>query len=515
MFDRKAVRVAAGAGLLALFMSVSLFSAEGASLGETLLTLDEAIDIALEQGYEMKSHTLSLIQAKQNHLAALYSFRTNVDLSLNAPSWTENMTEVAVPNGLPVYNSLGTNRYQGSLRVTQPLPTDGSLSLRSRIYESRESNYFAESDTSIKRKDFLTSLSIWFEQPLFTYNRIKTNLKRAELNYERQSLTLRRNELDVVYSVTSTFFSLFRATRAYEIAGETQAQQQQQYDTAKLKFEAGLIPEVEALRLEVDLAATNSDLEEARATLEREKETFRKLIGLNIDDNVGARTDIDYNEFEVELEEALRIGLNNRTELREQEIQVALSEIRVKETDAESEISANLSAYYDFTGRSDPDLAYGTGTGDLFDSSMDDLERRPANRGVTFTIDIPIWDWGVNKAEVASAKAELRRAELQKGEQKKEVVNSIRDAVRQLKSSENRLKVLEKSQQVAQRTYDISVERFNNGEITSLDLAQDNKSLSTTKMSYLSAYIQYRLAVANLKRKTLYDFELEKPLFEE
>ena len=513
MFERIAARFAAGAGALTV-MAALLLSLPNTSQAETLLSLDQAIEIALEKGYEMKSHKLSLFQAEQNRLAAKYRFRTNVNLNMEAPRWAENMQEVPVPNGLPVYNSRGTKRFQGMLDIRQPLPTDGYLSFRSRLYESRESNYFADTENTIKRKDFLTSFSIWFNQPLFTFNRIKTNLKRAELNYERQSLTLKRNELDVVYSVTNAFFSLYHATRSYEIAGETQAQQQLQYDTAKMKYEAGLIPEVEALRLEVDLATANSDFEEVRASLEREKESFRKLIGLSIDANAGVSTDTNYDSFEVALEEAIRIGLNNRTELREQEINIELSKLSIKEIDAQSEVKANFSAYYDLTGRSDPDLMYNTGSRDLFDSSIDDLERRPGNRGVTFTVDIPIWDWGVNKSEVASAKAELRRAELQKDEGRKDIITSIRDAVRQLKSTENRLKVLEKSQVVAQRTYDISLERFNNGEITSLDLAQDNKSLSSTKMSYLSSYIQYRLAVADLKRKTLYDFEAGKELFE-
>ena len=238
---------------------------------ETLLSLDDAIDIALEQGFEMKSHRLTLIQAEQSRLAAKYRFRTNIDMSFNTPSWTENVREVPVANALPVYNSLGTLRYQGQLNITQPLPTDGRISLRSRLYQSKESNYFAETDNTLKRKDFLSSVSIWFSQPLFTFNRIQTDLRRAELNYEKSSLTLNRNELDVIFNVTSAFYALYRSTRSYEISTETLEQQQQQYDTARLKYEAGLIPEVEALRLEVDLATAQSSLLEAEANLERQK----------------------------------------------------------------------------------------------------------------------------------------------------------------------------------------------------------------------------------------------------
>ena len=61
-----------------------------------------------------------------------------------------------------------------------------------------------------------------------------------------------------------------------------------------------------------------------------------------------------------------------------------------------------------------------------------------------------------------------------------------------MKTAESRLQVLERSQEVAQKTYDISLERFSNGVITSLDLAQDNRSLSNAKLQYLSSYISYK-----------------------
>lgn len=492
----------------------ALLAFASASAAETLLTLDQAIDIALEQGFDMKSHRLSLIQSEQNRLAAKYRFRTNVDMTLSTPNWGESVSEVKVPNGLPVYNSVGSLRYQGQIDINQPLPTDGRLTLRSRLYQSKESNYYVETDNTLKRKDFVSSFSLTFTQPLFTYNRIKTNLKRAELNYERTSLTLKRNKLDVVYNVTNSFFALYRATRSHEIARETMEQQKLQYDTAKSKFDAGLIPEVEALRLEVDLANARSDLFSAEASLEEQKETFKKLIGVDLNEDIGVKTSIEHADIEIDIDKALKVGLANRTELRENEIDIELSKINVTEVDADQEVSANLNAYYDFTGRSDPNLAYGTSTSDLFDSSWDDLQRRPGNRGVTLTFNIPIWDWGVNKAQVESARASLKRAELQLEDEKRSIINSISDAVRQVHSAESRLEVLEKSQDVAQRTYDISLERFNNGSITSLDLAQDNKSLSNAKLQYLNAYISYRLAVADLRRKTLFDFEKDQPIIE-
>ena len=56
------------------------------------------------------------------------------------------------------------------------------------------------------------------------------------------------------------------------------------------------------------------------------------------------------------------------------------------------------------------------------------------------------------------------------------------------------------------------LERFNNGDITSTVLADNRDRFTSAKTAYLGAYIEYKLAIADLKRKTLYDFELKRSL---
>ncbi len=205
-------------------------------------------------------------------------------------------------------------------------------------------------------------------------------------------------------------------------------------------------------------------------------------------------------------------GLKNSLSIREREIDVELSRMNLREVDARSEIKAELSAFYDLTGVSDPNLPYRSDTRDLFESSWDDLRRSPRNRGVTFTVSVPVWDWGVNKAEVERSKASLRSTELRQEEEHKTIERTIRDVVERVREAKRRLNVLEKSQEVAQKSFEMSLERFDNGVITSRELALERNSLTTTKTSYLNAYISYQLAVAGLKRTTLYDFENDREL---
>ncbi len=477
-----------------------------------MLTLDDAIDIALEKSYDMKVLRLNLMRAEQGLIAAKGRFKTNADMSFQLPNWEESVSSIPVQNSLPVFNTTGSVMYYGRMDLNQPLPTDGVIRLRGSTYHRDVSTYLAETSTDLMRKDVYTSLSLQFDQPLFTVNSLKLGLKQADLNYERTQRQSNQNELFIIYRVTYAFFQYYQGVRQFQIAQDNVAQQKELYDIASKKFNAGLIAETEALEMEVDLAESENLLVIAESDMERTRDTFLQEIGLNFSDNITVQTEIDVQEFDVNLDKAVELALENRSEIRENEIDIELAKLTIKEVDAQSTIEGNLWASYELVGVSDANLDYDSSPGTLWNSSLEDMDRRPNNRSVGFTLSVPIFDWGVNQAEVEQAKAVMRSRELDLQEQKKTIVREVRDAVRQLKEAENRLNVLEKRQSVAQRNFDITLERFNNGDITSTVLADNRDRLVSAKSAYLSAYVDYKLAIADLKRKTLYDFQTNTSL---
>ena len=494
--------------VILLLWAMPLWAAEA----PVVLTLEDAVDLALEKGYDARVYKLNLLRAEQNVKAARGRFRTRVNMTLFSPDFSENVSSVQLPEQLPIYNTFGTMRWQNQLSITQPLPTDGSISLRSNLYQVRESVFRDELDYTEKNKRFYSSFRLEFTQPLFVPNSLKLGVERANLNHEQAQREYTRTRLDVVYRVTQVFFNLYRATRSLEIARAEVRQQESSYDLARKKFEAGLIPEVEALQMEVDLARSRNDLLEAEGNLARRKDNFKLTVGLPLEEDVAVKTDFALNMFEVDEEKAIEHGLRHRAEIRQAEIDSRLAEITIAETDARSAIEGEITAYYDLTGVSDPNLDYSTSTSSLISSSFTDMRRRPRNRGVRFMITVPIWDSGVNRAEVASARALLDRRELSEQEQERTVVQQIRSVIATLGETRGRLDVLKKSEEVALRGYEISRTRFDNGDITSQDLALDRDRLTRARQDYLDAYISYQLSVADLKRNTLYDWEKGRSL---
>jgi outer membrane protein TolC len=478
-----------------------------------IFTLEQAINYALTNSFSIKSIGLSLESARQNLIARKGAFRLNVDASLQSPNFAETFDAERDPGALNRYFSRSSILYQGNLNINQPLPTNGVFSLTTRVY--RDLTSVLRSETELKQVEFLTAVGLRFRQPLFTINTLKLGLEQANLNFDRSNLQLQRTELDVIFTVTQVFYNLYRATRELEIRQEELKQQQEAYDLASKKFSAGLIPEVEALQTEVDLAQSRNRTFTAETALRRQADFFKQTIGLPLQERVSVQAEIRFAPFEIDLNKAIEFALARRSEIREALIDTGLREIEVKQTDARSEFRADISAFYDLRGVSDPTLPTSTGPYDLFKSSWDDLQDRPRNKGINLLFSMPLWDSGVNRAEVEAAHARLDQAQLNLENERMTVEREIKDVVSRVLEARSRLEVLGKSQNVAGRSYEISLARFDNGDITTQELALDRDRLTRARSAFLQAYIDYQVAVADLKRKTLYDFEKNVSLVKE
>lgn len=470
-----------------------------------ILTFDEAVHIALNQSYTVKSYLEKKTAMQQyfNYYKAM--FKPRFDAEIFTPGWNEMVVPIPRADGLPVYNSTGSIQFGGNLRFTYILPTGGNLALSSNMFQDNLSTILADENyTKLNTNRAYTSLGISFNQPIFTANTLKESLDEAKYLYEQSSSRFTRGQMNIIYEVSQGFYYLYRATRVVEIANEKLKNSEESYRIAKLKAETGRIPEGDVLIAEVEMAQNQASLSEGIGNLEREKDDFKQLIGMDLHEEFQVLTDLQYETFDINLEKATTEAQKNRLELYEAELDIELQKINVKRARRIREFKGNISAYYDITGVS---TLESKSTQDLFQSSFDNFVDRPPNRGITLTFSYPILDWGRGKARIQQEKASLRDEELNMENWRVTIIRQVRDIVRTVEEAKNRLSIHEKNQQVSQRSYEISRMRFENGDITSQDLAREQERLADSQINYLDAFISYQLAVADLKRKTLWDFK--------
>jgi outer membrane protein TolC len=194
-------------------------------------------------------------------------------------------------------------------------------------------------------------------------------------------------------------------------------------------------------------------------------------------------------------------ALDRRTELRTDELDVILSGISITETDAVREIRGDLNLSYGVLGR-DTDFR------DSFKDMQDD-------RRVTLSLSVPLWDWNQNSYEVQAAQANLENTRLLRQNRIEIIKQEVRAAVRNLQSAQQRVEITRRSQELAEKSYRISLLKFENGDLSTQDLALEQNRLSDAQTNYLGAVIDYKNTLSDLRRKTMWDFEINQPVITE
>ena len=469
-----------------------------------LLTLQESIGLAKEKSYTMRNLKEELKIAEYNLKSATSSLKTHIDFSLTMPEFNQTVRTWDDTEGVSFY-SVKRMDYGGMVTVNQPLITNGN------IYWETGLNSYDDFYNRDRSGTFNTRLRL--RQPidaLYGYNSIRSSLKSARLDYERTNKSLRREELNLEYRVSSSYYNLLSLQRSTEIALLDYERQTEANEIAQNKYASGLIREVDALQMEVDLAEAQNSYEMALTNQESAINSFKELLGIELTDSVVLKDELKYKVVNVDADKAVEYALKNRTELRERDIAIEQQQMSIRQRKAEGMVRGYFDAYVQKTGTSMGDISTPYGT--TINTSVDDFVNRPINYGVGITLSVPLLDWGENKARVRAAEARQRQNYLAKEELERSIETETRNSVAQLNNNLKRLQLLEKNVSIAEKSFAITLQRFTDGDIDSQTLALERNRLNSAYRNHLSAYIAYQLSLADIMRKTLYDFERNEEL---
>ena len=207
-----------------------------------MLTLQESIELAKEKSYTMRNLKEDLKIAEYNLKSATSSLKTHIDFSLTMPEFNQTVRTWDDTTGVSFY-SVKRMDYGGMVTVNQPLITNGN------IYWETSLNSYDDLHNRDRSATFNTRLRL--RQPidaLYGYNAIRSSLKSARLDYERSNKSLRREELNLVYRVSSSYYNLLSLQRSTEIALLDYERQTEANEIAQNKYASGLIREVDLCR---------------------------------------------------------------------------------------------------------------------------------------------------------------------------------------------------------------------------------------------------------------------------
>jgi outer membrane protein len=463
----------------------------GNVMGQDLMTLEKTLEVAYQNSPTIQQSKFGLIQTRELYNVQKAGLKSEFSLEISPFSYV-NATSYSLD--FEKYQNYKTLSSIGKFNIKQPIKaTDGEIILSNTFgYESNSTN------DKNPQNNFTNTLNLTLTQPIFKYNRAKMDLRQVELNLENNLLQYAIDKLSIEQQVSQDFYSVYQAQQSLNISKEELENQKKSYEIIKNKVDAGLSAREEFWQADLNLANARSSVYTAEVSLENAKDQLKKTIGLNLSTNFDVLANVEVKTINITLQDAIDYALKQRMQLRQQQINIEKSQFNLIQKKETNKFNGDITLSMGLFGKN-PNV------GNVYQQTED-------NENVNLSFNIPIWDWGVRRSTIKVAEASLQASELSLEQEKTSIELNIRKVFRNLQNLVNQIEIAKKSVENAQLTYELNLEKYQNGDLTSMDLSLYQNQLSSKKNELTNSLISYKLELLNLKIQTLWDFETNKSI---
>lgn len=425
------------AGALLFILTAGFASAETLSL-----TLDQAIELGLENSLAVRSKKNALESAQASLAATKASIYPNLSTSAG---WMHLFEQPETP-------------------TIPPFPA-------------------APQDP--------VSVSVDLGQTIYTFGKVRGGLRLAEEAVGSASLDMEEERRATVVQIKSAFYGYFLAREVQRINQGTLESKREAFEVARERYDAGLISDFEVLSAESDLESFKSTVISADNGVLMALLGVKNVLGVDESTELELVGELRPIEADIDREGLIALALSQKYDLRSLQKGIEIMEIQ-----GELDMALRrptIAGWFNYTLSSGMDA---DGKNDYFTW---DAWSHDWTAGVR--VDIPIsgyFPWSKATADLGRAQVDIEGMRIGL----KTAASGIRLAVESaiLKIAEERAKIDSgrKSVALAERLYESALDQYAGGYISSMDLKDTQLALNGARLAYTQAIYSYNLNVLEL-----------------
>lgn len=456
-----------------------------------------ALKLDLEKTITMANDSsLSAFRYQNMYLSGYWEYRSYKAARL--PSLTLNTTPAQY------YRSI-TRRYDSQqnidvYREQQMFSAGAGLSLSQNFdllggtfYVDTQLDYMYNFGDSKSNQFSTVPFRIGYQQDLLGYNAFRWDRKIEPLKFEKVKKQYLYNAESVSEEAVNYFFALAMAQADYKLAQDNVATADTLYAIGEQRKKIASISQADLVTLKLDKVNARNTLKNAEISRKRAMSALATF--LNMDRNSYIEIDLPSRPryIDVPADMAMALARENNPTYLEQRQNVLEAERDVDRTKKESRFNASFNASVGFNQVAD-------NIGDAYrDLLQQDL--------VSFSISVPLIDWGVRKGKYNMAKNNLNVVKIAARQEEISLEEDVMMTVSDFNVQQDMIASAEEALDLAEMAYDQTRKRFIIGkaDINSLTLAQNRQQ--EAQKNYIQALQNYWLSYYKIRKLTLYDFE--------
>jgi outer membrane protein TolC len=455
----------------------------GASIHAMELTLDEAIDIALNKTPRGEMIRGNLEVAEQNYFARKINFYLP-EISINGalPQYTVDESYRffggATKKGLRTTRELN---YKSFIRLKQSLLTGGDIELTANLVSGDEkypdlrfdpaANEVVSRGTIVERSR-LGDFELTYTQPILKPSESKNNLYNSRDDLSTARLERLEDEAKLEQETVETYVDLLQLGIQSEIIADKFESARLAAGIDSMKLSDGVVSDEDWLisasnRLDAELeffdieSATSEKRRGLAILMDFDPETGMELVEPAVGGPLSER-DKDW----------MLVSSDKTVQVRKAEIESASAERQANNAASGHGINADLEAKYK------------TGKG-WYDTDGDRQNVDLEGWGIALNFSYPLWDGGASSAAVMSARLGAEQAKLDLSRQRKTAKAEIINLVNKVDVSFKRLEIMKQQIELARNKLDIAQERFDDGQISRITFLESRVFYLEAKDKYL------------------------------
>ncbi|MGB3480257.1 MAG: TolC family protein [bacterium] len=323
------------------------------------------------------------------------------------------------------------------------------------------------------------------QQVLFTWGKIYNAYKISDLGKDIAQLDLVRKKQDVRYSVTDAFYGILILKEIVTLSRESLVQLERHAKSVETRYRAGLVPQFELLRAQVQVANVKPQLIKAENGLKLAREGFKMLLGLPLHQEFKLTGELQMADEEFNIDDLTAAAIGNRVELKNLKKYARITELS-KQIAARANLPSLVAgATY---ARTKP---FGFGGDDW-------------GTNITFNVgfDFPIFSGFRNVAQYKQATLQVKGAQLAFENLEKGIILEVKQAFYNFQAAKQSIAAAQDNVTQAEKTYNIIDIRYRNGLATNLEFMDVQLAAMQARTNYLSALKNYYTAKAEIKKAT-------------
>jgi outer membrane protein len=320
-------------------------------------------------------------------------------------------------------------------------------------------------------------------------NFINSAKSRESLSSAREGLHLAT--MNLALDVITRYYNMLEASEILDLRKESLAQKRTHLAFARAQYELGLVPRSDVLKAEVAVIGGEVDSLEADGDMGIAHAELNNAMGIPLDHPTRVRPVAVVREAPPGIDECLGAALEKRPEILQQQHSLAIDQHNVKL--AKVELWPKLTLVGSYNAYLDPFVS-----GDLPVNTTNWADNSDWRLGVG--LSFPIFDGGITRRAVQSARISLQQTELDYSDLKKQVDLDVRSAHLNLVTAIKRIDLIDKEVESAQESYDAAEGRYRTGVAPITEVIDAAVALTNSKVSRTQAVYDYLLARAKLNQ---------------